>query len=299
MDIHSAAADSLTFRSTRRALGCLGIYALLAGVGLFLDRWFVWTAIWIVQAFVLLIILATIHECVHNHFVNGRRANHVIGVIAAAFAFTVFDVYRPLHALHHADTCGPNDPEGEPYTFTAKWQIVLAFTTGGLFYTLSLIGKGLAVSFGAKLPWVTSPKVRRRVRVNMVVLLVFVGAATAGLVFNPKLTLSLWIIPVLLSLAGPLPFVLIPEHYNAPGRALVTANTRTCLSNPVLRFVFLNTNLHTAHHSRSSVAWCDLPRQFESLEAQMDDEWIFPGYLAFHRFMWNTVGQTTPVKVRW
>jgi fatty acid desaturase len=263
----------------------------LALAGLAVDRWFVWVAVWAVQAVNLLTLVAMIHECVHSHFVGSRRANRVLGMLAGAFILAPFEVYRSRHIGHHADTCGPNDTEGEPYKFAERWQIVVAFLSGGIAYILSLPMMGLAVAFGWSPSWVSGRGALRRIRINMVVWIATMALLVTLAAVDMRTLAFVWLIPVAAFLSGPLVFVLMPEHYDAPGPTVVTSNTRTCVSNPVVRFIFLNTNLHTAHHHRASVPWTGLPDQHARLSARIDEEWVFSGYLAFYRFMWRNVSR--------
>jgi fatty acid desaturase len=274
----------------RLALMC-SVHVALAIIGFAVDRWFVWAVVWAVQAVNMLTLVAMTHECVHLHFVRSRTLNRVLGTLAAAFIWAPFEVYRSRHIGHHADTCGPDDTEGEPYKFRARWQIVASFLAGGIAYILSLPVWGLAVSLGWSPRWVSGRAARRRIRINMVV-----WGATAALgvvlaMIDLRVVAFAWLIPVAIFLTVPFVFVLMPEHYDAPGPGHVTSNTRTCVSNAAMRFVFLNTNLHTAHHDRASVPWTGLPAHHAELASTIDNEWVFSGYFAFYRFMWRNVSR--------
>lgn len=269
----------------------IAVHAGGAVIGLAIDRWYVWLAVWAVQAVNMLGMVAMTHEAVHSHYVGSRRANRVIGTIAGLVLLTNFEIYKSRHIGHHADTCGPDDTEGEPYKFTARWQILAAFATGGIAYILSLPMLGFWVSFGGRPSWATSAGARRRIRINQLWWLATVAALIAIATVDLRSVAFVWLIPVALFLSGPFVFVLMPEHYDAPGPGIVTSNTRTCVSNPLMRFIFLNTNLHTAHHDKPIVPWTGLPAHHENLEPRIDNEWVFSGYWAFYRFMWRNVGR--------
>lgn len=278
----------------RRLLAFFAIHGALAAIGFAADNILVWFIIWALQSFNLLTLVGIVHESVHQHFFPSRRASRVAGTLAGAFGFTCFEAYRAQHILHHAHTCASGDTEGEPYKFSARWQIVGAFLGGGLFYTLALLFSGVRVAFGWSPEWLSGASQRRRIRLNVAVL-VALGLGVATLigfdVVDLRTVAFVWLIPTVVSLLGPLPFVLIPEHYDAPGPGPTVTNTRTCVSNPAVRFVFLNTNLHTAHHDKPSVPWHALAQHHETIEADIDDEWVFSSYTAFHRWMWNTTSR--------
>lgn len=271
------------------------VHVVLAAVGFWADRWYVWAFVWAVQAMNFLTTIAVVHECAHLRYFSGRRANHVTGVALAAIGLACFESYRSQHIVHHADTCGENDPEGEPYRFTSRWQIAGAFLGGGLAYALLLLGQGIVIALGYTPAWLSADGQRRRIRINVAVLTV-AAVGLAALVVGDFLSLRgltfVWLIPAAVALIGPIPFVLIPEHYDAPGPGPAFMNTRTCTSNAVVRFLYLNTNLHTAHHHRPALPWYDLPAHHRQIEDEIEPTWLFPSYTAFHRFMWRTTGRS-------
>jgi acyl-lipid omega-6 desaturase (Delta-12 desaturase) len=272
----------------------VAIHAALSTLGFAADHLLVWVAVWALQSVNFLTLVGVIHESVHQHFFPTRRASRVAGMLAGAVAFTCFEAYRTQHILHHAHTCDEGDSEGEPYKFTARWQIVGAFLGGGLIYAVALFFGGIGVAFGWTPSWITKPSQRRRIRVNVAVLAVVLTALIASIatgLVTFQAVAYVWLIPTAFALLGPLPFVLIPEHYDAPGPGPTVSNTRTCVSNPVMRFVFLNTNLHTAHHDRPSVPWHALGTHHQKIEADIHDEWIFPSYTAFYVWMWRTTSR--------
>lgn len=270
------------------------VHASLAAVGFAADSIAIWIVVWALQSVNLLTLVAVVHESVHQHFFPTRRASRIAGTLAAAFGLTCFEAYRAQHIMHHAHTCDEGDTEGEPYKFTARWQIVGAFLGGGIYFTLLVLLSGIRVSFGWTPAWISGPGQRRRIRLNIAFIAAVVIAVMVVVradVISFRTIAFVWFIPALVSLFGPLPFVLIPEHYDAPGPGPTVTNTRTCVSNPAVRFVFLNTNLHTAHHDKPSVPWHSLAQHHETIEADINDEWIFPSYTAFHRWMWNTTSR--------
>lgn len=267
------------------------IHLSLAAIGFWADAWFVWAAVWIAQAFNFLTVVAIVHECTHVHWFGSPRADHVTGVVMATIGITCFEAYRPQHLLHHAHTCADGDPEGEPYKFTSRWQIVGAFFGGAFLYVLFVFAQGVAVAFGYTPSWLRAEHQRQRIRWNVAVLaLVFGGLALAVVadVVSLRTIAFVWLIPASIALIGPIAYVLIPEHYDAPGPGPVFTNTRTCTSNPVMRFFYLNTNLHTAHHHRPALSCFDLPAHHAEIEDRIEPEWLFGSYTSFHRFMWRT-----------
>ena len=281
-------------RPSVRLLIFAGIHVGSCAVGFAASQWYVWIAVWMLQAVNFLTVVAVVHECTHQHYFSSRRANRITGTLMASLGLTCFEAYRAQHTLHHAHTCDVGDTEGEPYKFTARWQIAGAFLGGGLFYSLLLTGTGFAVAAGHSPTWLASDRQRRRIRINVAVLTIGLAAVVALVVLDVvsfRAVAFAWLVPAVVAMVGPVPFVLIPEHYDAPGPGPAVVNTRTCTSNPVLRFFYLNTNLHTAHHDRPAVVWQELPAHHRTIEDDIRPEWLFPSYWAFHRFMWTSTAR--------
>src|SRR3546814_5095766 len=76
--------------------------------------------------------------------------------------------------------------------------------------------------------------------------------ALASLAAGSGLLLWLWVVPVLLGQ----PFLrlyLLAEHSGCPEVPDMLANSRTPLTNPLLRALCWNMNLHSAHHANPAV----------------------------------------------
>lgn len=284
-----SSVTSLAFRPGPRVAGTLVLHVALTVLGFAVDRWWAWLVVWGVQSVNLLALPGVFHECVHGHFFRRRWANRVTGTLCGLGAFSLYEVYRPQHIHHHADTCGPDDTEGEPWKFTRRWQIAVAVLSAGLYYTSSLVVHGVRVAFGWSPAWLHTEQQRRRIRINLALLVVTIAAAVTIAQFAFRPILFGWLIPMAVMISFALPFVQMSEHYDAAGPGPVFGNTRTVVSNPLLSYAFLYTNLHTAHHHQPSVPWNELRAHHATIEDRIEDEWIFPGFIAFHRWLWRTL----------
>jgi fatty acid desaturase len=277
-----------THRSVRRLIEVFGLFAMLGALGWQLDAIWAWVPIWFVQSWLLLAVPAALHESSHSHFVVGRTANRLVGAGIGLLLFFVTETYRTQHIVHHADTCGPRDPEGAPYRFSARWQYAGAFLGGGALYAAMLVGQSFAVAAGSTPDWLSSDGQRRRIRINVLAWMMYMAVLVTLTVIWTHAFVMLWLIPVALAILGTVPFVLIPEHYGATGAGPAVDNSRSCRSNRFVRFVYLNTNMHTAHHQQPAVAWYDLP---QAATGEIADGWTHSGYLAFHRQLLSEIGR--------
>jgi fatty acid desaturase len=277
-----------THRSVRRLGEIATLFVVLGAVGWRLDAVWAWVPIWFVQSWLLLAVPAALHESSHSHLVVGRTANRVIGAGIGLLLFFVTETYRTQHIVHHADTCGPRDPEGAPYRFSARWQYAAAFLGGGALYAVMLVGQSFRIAAGATPDWLSSGGQRRRIRINVLAWVAYMAAIIALTVMWTQAMVMLWLIPVAMAILGTVPFVLIPEHYGALSAGPAVGNSRTCRSNRFVRFVYLNTNLHTAHHQQPAVPWHDLP---QAITGEIADGWTHSGYLVFHRQLVSEIGR--------
>ena len=84
----------------------------------------------------------------------------------------------------------------------------------------------------------------------------------------PQLALWLWLIPVLLGQ----PFLrlyLLAEHGDCPLVANMLENTRTTLTNAVVRFLTWNMPYHVEHHAYPAVPFHQLPALHREIRAHL------------------------------
>src|SRR5260370_690007 len=117
------------------------------------------------------------------------------------------------------------------------------------------------------------PEVRRWGRS----LLVLYAALIAGsLALGTTVVLFTWFIPLLVGL----PFLrlyLMCEHTLCPNSDDGFANTRTTLSNPIVRFLMWNLPYHAEHHLFPNIAFHNLPEAHRHLRPHL--KYIATGYI--------------------
>ena len=98
--------------------------------------------------------------------------------------------------------------------------------------------------------------------------------------------LQYWLLPILLGQ----PFLrlyLMAEHTGCASDDDMIANTRTTLSNPIVRALAWNMTYHTEHHVFPSVPFHALPALHEDMKDHLKN--TAPGYLAVQRELWRAV----------
>jgi len=280
-----------TWRSAGRLATMWAVYAGCAVAAVQVGLWPVQAVLWFVMSWVLLGNGAVGHETVHGHLFGPRWANRVVGTVAGMSIGAPWSVYRCYHLGHHQHSCTTDDPEGEPYLFTSKWNYLLVPLGGPLFagqfgvWTLrTMVGRPPA--------FVRSARQRRDVVVDGLLGLAFYGAMVAVGLHSFELLLHAWLGPWLIAVVVLEPLVLIPEHYGArvADARFALRTTRTVRSSRLVTWLYWQNNLHTAHHLAPGVVPQELGKvDAEFVQPNLAAEWTSSGYLAFHWSLWRAL----------
>jgi fatty acid desaturase len=279
---------------SREVLHVVAIVAAWAGliaVASAVDTRWIWPPVWLAVAFLIVGLAGVGHDCVHGTLVGPRWVNTVVGHLVTLPVALPFGTYRQFHLLHHADTVGPDDPEGPPGDFTSRSQYLLYHLLLGPGFLAMIWWSTLRGALGRPPRWARTDHSRRALRTAWMVWLPGVAVlATASA--TSDLVRHAWLFPWLLTLIPVLPFVLLSEHYGGKAEDGILRNTYTIASNPVTRFAVFNINFHTAHHLLPKVPSASL-RDLDA-EVRPHAARTAPGYLAFHRGIWTSLPWRAP-----
>ncbi len=197
------------------------------------------------------------HECTHRTPFRTGWLNEAIGHVCAALLVQPFLWFRYFHLAHHRYT---NDPERDPELVGAdKPQTWPAYVwhVSSIGYWRAKVSVLFSNAFGQPqadyLPHRTIPRIRREARI----LLALYGLAVAALTAWPSL---FWIWPGPLVIGFPaLRLYLLAEHARCPAVANMFDNTRTTLTNRLVRFLAWNMPYHAEHHAAPAVPFHKLP----------------------------------------
>ena len=200
------------------------------------------------------------HEAIHGHPTSSPRLNTALASIPLSL-WLPFPAYRRSHVAHHAthDLTAPGqDPEARYFDSAAlesPLRRALSRTASTLLGRLLL---GPMIEVGSFL--VDEARLvladRQDRRAIWSVHLLLVGALTAWLVLVCGMSLGQYLLcfvypGVALTLLRS--FAEHRAHADPAQRIAIVENA------PVLGLLFLNNNLHAAHHERPGLAWYDLP----------------------------------------
>lgn len=217
------------------------------------------------------------HETIHGHPTRYRVINDAIGFVPLSL-WLPYGLYRRSHRAHHAAAI-ITDPRHDP---ESRYRIARGGVTDAVGRLQStLVGQmflGLPIAFGRFVIEEGARAIREPARVlgDWLPHMVAVGA------------IVWWFDHVGLSITR---YVLCFVY---PGMALTMlrsyAEHRADLESPgraasverggILAFVFLNNNLHAAHHERPALAWYELPAYHQRHHARFVDQGapVYRGY---------------------
>ncbi len=213
------------------------------------------------------------HETIHGHPTRRRWLNAAIGWPPLAL-WLPYPLYRKAHLLHHRDgklTHPLQDPESV-YWRAADWRTLPRWVRGILMANQTLLGRlTLGPAVMAVRCW--SAAVRAIRAGDRWQARVWAGHALSVAVLVAWLVwvagMPLWLYAVAVAWPGVALSLLrsFAEH-RAPrddGQGATAAVVRA----PLGGLLFLNNNLHTAHHKRPGLAWYRLPAAFRAAPSRL------------------------------
>lgn len=278
------ALKDLSVRSDAKGLAQLGLHlgALAAtGTGVWLLRESVWVApALLLHGLVLTFLFAPLHESIHRTAFRRRWLNDAVAWLAAVPLLLPPAYFRAFHLAHHRWT---QDPARDPELANGKPESLgqYAWTLTGLPYWRERVATTLAQAAGrAEAPFLTARDGPAVVREARLLIGVIAAVAAASVLAGSWAAVWLWVLPALLGQ----PFLrayLLAEHTGCPFVAAMLTNTRTTISNALIRRLAWNMPYHAEHHAYPAMPFHALPQAHALLKAEIDH--LCPGYVKAQR----------------
>ena len=228
----------------------------------------------------LVFLFAPLHETIHRTAFRSRRANLVVAWLCGLVLAIPPTDFRHFHWAHHRHT---QDPDRDPELIHPKpanrlqylWQL-----SGLPFWgdrARSLIRQATGRPDAAYLP---DREYRQVILEARIFLAIYAGIALIGVMTASALPVIYWLAPVLLGQPALRAF-LLAEHTGCPTVPEMTRNTRTTLTNGLVRLLGWNMPYHAEHHLHPSVPFHALPRLHSRIRADLAH--LSPSYRAAHR----------------
>ena len=224
------------------------------------------------------------HETIHGHPFRSRRLNCAVGSLPMSLRLPYF-VYRRYHLSHHdcADLTDPTDDSESFYVSAERWEAMGPIRRAVVLANHTLLGRlvlgpprevARVLAHQAREIWRGDRELARSWSVHVV-------AATAlGLFVVAVMGLPLW--QYLLG-AWYLGHSLTLLRSYCEHRWVQGATRSTIVrSGRVFGLLFLNNNLHHAHHAQPGVPWYELPARAAATGADAaaaEGAGLYRGYL--------------------
>lgn len=224
------------------------------------------------------------HETIHGHPTRSRRINALVGWPPLSL-WMPYELYRASHLAHHRDeriTCPIEDPESF-YVLPEEWAAMGRARRGLLLANQTLLGRmilGPAIAIAGFWKAEAATLLRGNVRHWVVWTRHVAGVAAILLWLTAICGFPVWLYLAAFSYGG-LSLTLLRSF--AEHRAAVDPRHRTAVveAGPLFGLLFLNNNLHVAHHAKPGAPWYRLPTLSRNLDAHaqaMDGAGLYKGY---------------------
>ena len=245
---------------------------------------------WWLALFPLGILLAFLfnlaHECTHKTAFKTAWLNESVGYLTGLILFQPFNWFRYFHLAHHRYVNDPaRDPElvGHPKPDT---KVALFVFLSCVLYWRSKVQLLWAHAFGAIEDNYVPVGVHARLRLEARTLLLLYSCLLVVAMFWVPMLFWVWLLPLLLGFPC-LRLYHLAEHGLCPPAASKLINTRTVVTNQVVRFVTWNMPFHIEHHLYPGVPFHRLPELHMVLQNQPGT--VSNGYLSFVRDYWRSL----------
>jgi fatty acid desaturase len=226
-------------------------------------------------------LFAPAHETMHQTALASRRANAIVGWLTSAPSLLNSHFYTAFHLAHHRHTQIPGlDPELiSPPPETVGGYV--ARIAGWPFWSLRLL-----VVFDSwrgdlsRYPFVSAAAATPIIRsVRAMSLLMVGGAIVSASMFGWATPFLFWIGPQLLG-QPPLRAYLLAEHTGCTHDRDGLTNTRTTLTNWIIRLLMWNMPFHAEHHMYPSIPFHRLPAAHAVIRSRLG--YLQPGYVRWN-----------------
>ena len=273
--------DRLTAKSDRSGVLQLAFHwGAIVGLGsLIAMRVPLWPLLMVPQGILIVFTFTLLHECVHRTAFRSQWLNDIVAQACSLMIALPANWFRYFHFAHHRFTQDPeNDPElasPKPETLRQYWVHVSGIPVWWSHFK-TLASNALGRCRDTFVP----PKGADKVRLEAQrMILTYVAALGLAIYVGSTALLYVWILPAILGQ----PFLrlyLLAEHGRCPYVANMLENSRTTLTNWLVRKLAWNMPFHAEHHAYPGVPFHQLPKFHALIERHiMQTE---AGYVKFH-----------------
>jgi fatty acid desaturase len=232
------------------------------------------------EGVILIFLFAPLHESIHRTVFRNRRANDVLAAVTGFLIILPAGYFRYFHFCHHRYT---QDPARDPELATPKPRTIgqwLLVVTGLPVWKSHIMGVLQHAAGKIDEPYLTPVPARHVIREARIHLALYALIAAVSIALRSTAVLEFWIVPAIMGQPW-LRLYLMAEHTGCPLVPDMLANSRTTLTNGIVRFFAWNMPFHAEHHTFPAVPFHALSKLHRRLApAQIV---VSPGYIAAQR----------------
>ncbi|MGC1498179.1 MAG: fatty acid desaturase [Sulfitobacter sp.] len=226
-----------------------------------------WPLIILPYGIALMFLFTLSHECTHATPFAHPKISAVVGHLVSLPLLLPFTWFRYFHLAHHKHTNDPDrDPEIAGHGRPTTWRAYLIYLSGWGYWSSNARTLWQNARGNLNAPYL--PTRKHPVMIHEArILLALYGLILLSLFYSP---LALWIF-IIPALVGQ-PFLrlyLLAEHGHCPPVANMLENTRTTLTNRIVRFFAWNMPYHAEHHAMPNVPFHALPQLHQDVAAHL------------------------------
>lgn len=245
------------------------------------------------------------HEVLHGHPTRSRIVNELL-VFIAPLCWLPYPRYRDLHLAHHNDanlTCPVRDPESY-YLLPDDWAKMpglkrLLFQFNNTLFGRMLIGPAVSIiQF-----W--TDEIGQMLRGRRDIIKCWSAFFVSNLLvvgFVLWAGMPLWQYVLLIAYPG-ISLALVRSYCEHQAAEQIGHRTIIVEASPFWSLLFLNNNLHIAHHERPQIAWYKLPDYYRAEKAKLlaqNGNYVMQGYgEIFRRFFFHAKEQVPHPNTQW
>jgi fatty acid desaturase len=253
----------------------------LAGVLVWRTAGTAWLALSLpLYALLLIFLFAPLHETIHRTAFKTRALNDAVAWVCGAVLLLPPEYFRAFHFAHHRHTQDPaRDPElATPKPASLRGYLWLA--TGLPYWAHQ--GAALLRHAASRVPeaFIVARQHPAIVREARLLLALYGVIAVASIVTGSWAAALLWIAPALIGQPA-LRLYLLAEHTGCPLVPDMFENSRTTITNRLVRWLAWNMPFHVEHHAYPAVPFHALPAAHAVIKERIAVQ--APGYLAAQR----------------
>jgi fatty acid desaturase len=223
------------------------------------------------------------HEVLHGHPTRNRLINEAL-IFIVPHLWLPYGRYRDTHMAHHNDahlTCPVQDPESY-YLLPEKWEALPGLKRSLYNFNNTLCGRmTIGPAVGVVQFWSSELKQILRGRRDTVKCWVLFAISVAMVLgFVVWCGMPIW--KYILLIAYPaISLALVRSFCEHQAAEDIGPRTIVVEASYFWSLLFLNNNLHIAHHSRPSLPWYELPPYYRARRAEFlaaNHNYLMSGY---------------------